>query len=79
MDSNNNPQPKWYYNYINDTSTYYFDVADESTIGQLESVEIPRPNPRIVAAPGFEIIVFLIALIAVVLILKLRKKKRQQK
>ncbi len=79
VDSNNNPQPKWYYNYINDTSTYYFDVADESTIGQLESVEIPRPNPRIVAAPGFEIIVFLIALIAVVLILKLRKKKRQQK
>ena len=79
VDSNNNPQPKWYYNYINDTSTYYFDVADESTIGQSESVEIPRPNPRIAAAPGFEIIVFIIALIAVVLILKFRKKKRQQK
>jgi len=79
VDSNNNAQPKWYVNYINDTSTYYFDVADESTIGQLESVEISRPSARIVAAPGFEIIVFLIALVTVVLILKFHKKKRQQK
>ena len=79
VDSNNNAQPKWYVNYINDTTAYNFDVADESTIGQINSIEIPRPNPRIAAAPGFEIIVFLIALIMVVLIFKFRKKKRQQK
>jgi len=79
VDSNNNAQPKWYINYINDTTTYNFDVADESTIGQIDSIEIPRPSARIAAAPGFEIIVFLVALIMVVLILKFRKKKRQQK
>jgi len=79
LDSNGNAQPKWFVNYINDTTTYYFDVADESTIGQIDSTEITRPNPRIAQAPGFEVIVFLIALVMVVLILKLRKKKRQQK
>jgi hypothetical protein len=79
VDSNNNAQPKWYVNYINDTITYNFDVADESTIGQIDSIDIPRPSARIAAAPGFEIIVFLVALITVVLILKFRKKKRQQK
>ncbi len=79
VDSNNNAQPKWYVNYINDTTTYVFNVTDESTIGQIDSIEITRPKARIAAAPGFEIIVFLIALITVVLILKFRKKKRQQK
>ena len=79
LDSNGNAQPKWFVNYINDITTYYFDVADESTIGQIDSTEITRPNPRIAQAPGFEVIVFLIALVMVVLILKLRKKKRQQK
>ena len=79
VDSNNNAQPKWYVNYINDTTTYVFNVTDESTIGQIDSIEITKPTARIAAAPGFEIIVFLIALITVVLILKFRKKKRQQK
>jgi len=79
LDSNNNPQPRWFVNYINDTSTYYFNVADESTIGQKEPMEITRPNPRIVVAPGFETLILIIALITVILILKFRKRKAHQK
>ena len=79
LDSNNSAQPVWFVNYINDTSTYYFNVADEPTIGKKDSIEITRPNAKIVVAPGFEILVLLIALVMVVLILKFRKKKRQQK
>lgn len=79
LDSNNKPQPKWFVNYINDTSIYFFNVANESTIGQKESIEITRPTARIVAVPGFEMLVLLIALVTVILILKFRKKKRQHK
>lgn len=79
LDENNNAQPVWFVNYINDTSTYYFNVADEPTIGKKDSIEITRPNARIAVAPGFEILVLLIALIMVVLILKFHKKKRQKK
>jgi heme/copper-type cytochrome/quinol oxidase subunit 4 len=77
LDTNNNAIPRWYVNYINDSSTYYFNVASESTIGQLESPEISRLSARIVVAPGFEILILLIALVMVVLTIKLRKKKRQ--
>ncbi|MDH7507338.1 MAG: hypothetical protein QHH15_06115, partial [Candidatus Thermoplasmatota archaeon] len=79
LDSNNNAQPRWFVNYINDTSTYYFNVADESAIGQKESIEIPRPNPRVVLTPGFETLILLIAFVIVILILKFHKKKRQKK
>ena len=72
-------QVKWFTNYINDTSVYYFNVADESTIGQSESKEITRPPARIVVVPGFETLIFIIALVMVVLIIKFRKEKRKQK
>lgn len=79
LDSNNNAQPKWYVNYINDTSTYYFNVADESSIGKKDSIEITRPNPRVALAPGFEMLILIIALVMIILILKFNKKKRQKK
>jgi len=79
LDSNNNAISKWFVNYINDTTIYYFDVADESTIGQLNSIEITRPSARLAVAPGFEMLILLIALVMVVLIVNLRKKKRKQK
>ena len=77
VDKNGNAIAYWYINYINDTGVYKFDVADESTIGQKEIVEISQPKARIVAAPGFEIIIFIVSLAIVVLIFKYRKKDRR--
>lgn len=67
--------PYWFFNYINDTRTYIFHVADESTIGQNdELLKAPKLKGRAVAAPGFEALIFIIALVAVVLIFKYKKK-----
>ncbi len=77
VNKNNNPISRWFVNYINDTSTYYFDVADESSIGKEPTIEIARLKARTVSAPGFEILVFLISLVIAVLILKNKKKDRR--
>lgn len=76
VNKNNNPISRWFVNYINDTSTYSFEVADESSIGIEPVIEITKPKPRTVTAPGFEILVFLISLVLVVLIFKYKKKDR---
>jgi hypothetical protein len=72
----------WFENYINDTTRYIFDISNESSIGSIEVddddwVNIGMPGARIVSAPGFEILVFLISLGVVVLIFKYRKKDRR--
>ena len=77
LDKKNNAISRWFINYINDTSTYNFDVADESSIGMEPIIEIARPKARTVAAPGFEVIVFLISLVAVIIIFKYKKKDRR--
>jgi len=78
VDKNGNAISYWFVNYINDTSTYVFDVADESTIGQNDEIPgVSTLKPRVVSAPGFETLVFLISLVAVVLIFKYRKKDRR--
>jgi len=77
LDKNNNPIPRWFVNYIDDTNTYSFDVADESTIGKEPIIEISRPKARTVSAPGFEVLVFLISLGISIIILKKRKKDRR--
>ncbi len=77
VDKNNNAISRWFVNYINDTTTYHFDVADESSIGDELAIVIARPKARTVAAPGFEILVFLISLAVAVLILKNKKKNRK--
>ena len=77
VDKNNNAISRWFVNYINDTDTYYLDVADESSIGQEPVKKIARPKARIVSAPGFEILVFLISLVVVILIFKYQKKDRR--
>ena len=74
----------WFINYINDTSTYSFDVANESTIGSKDEghkdwVKVSMPKPSVVAAPGFEILAFLVSLGAVFLIFKYSKKHRRNK
>lgn len=65
-------------NTIIDTQTYNLTVADESAIGKEPSEEISLPGPRYVSAPGFEILVFLISLIAVLIISKKRKKEKSK-
>jgi len=73
VNKNNNPIFRWFVNYINDTSTYLFEVADESSIGKEPVIEITQPKARTVTAPGFEILVFLISLVLVVLFFKYKK------
>lgn len=82
LNKNDRKIPYWFVNYINDTSTYSFDVANESTIGTIDEndddwVKISMPATNIVEAPGFEILAFLISLGVVVLIFKYRKKERR--
>lgn len=77
VDENGKAVPIWFVNYINDTSTYTFDVDDESVIGKTDDKSVSRPSARFVGAPGFEAVVFIAALLAVVLILKYKKKDRR--
>ncbi len=64
-------------NTIVDTSTYYFGVSDDSKVGTEVSPEIAIPGPGLYMVPGFELLVFIISLIVVVLIFKYRKKDRR--
>jgi len=66
-----------YNNTIIDTQTYYFNVSGDSTIGSKESPVVGMPLPQFYQVPGFELVVFLISLIAVVLIFKYRKSNRR--
>jgi heme/copper-type cytochrome/quinol oxidase subunit 4 len=77
VDGEGSPIPVWFVNHINDTNNYTFEVADESTVGLTASDEISYPKARYVLAPGFEILVFIIALIIVGLIYKRKKKNRR--
>jgi len=64
-------------NTIVDSQIYYFQVADESGVGIKEPPTIPTPTIKVVQVPGFETLLFIIALIAVVLIFKYRKKDKR--
>jgi len=59
-----------------------YDNVDKNKDGKLMPEELNNknllPHPHIVQAPGFETLVFLIALIGVVLIFKYRKKNRRK-
>jgi len=62
-----------YNNTIVDTQTYYFNVSDDPSIGSEESPTVTMPLPQFYQVPGFELVVFLISLIAVVLIFRAKK------
>jgi hypothetical protein len=74
VDAKGNPYPYWFVNYINDTSSYTFDVADESMIGISESDIIYAPSARYVQVPGFEVILIIAAIAVVILIFKKKNK-----
>jgi len=67
--------PTEFNNTIIDSSTYYFNISDAPEIGTEEPPEITLPHPKFVQVPGFEIMVFVISLIFVLIILKFRKKE----
>lgn len=71
------PESIQYNNTIVDTQTYYFNVSGDPTIGSEESPVVGMPLPQFFQVPGFELVVFLISLIAVVLIFKYRKNNRR--
>lgn len=64
-------------NTIVDTSTYYFNVSDDSEIGTRASPTISLPVFEPIAVPGFELVIFIVSLFVVFLIFKYRKKDRR--
>ncbi len=66
-----------YNNTILDTQTYYFNVSDDASIGTKKSPTVSMPGPQFYQVPGFEVVILVIALLAVVLIVKYRKNHRR--
>ena len=64
-------------NTIVDTQTYYFRVADESGVGIEEPPTVSTPTIKVVQVPGFEALILVLALVAMVLIFKYRKKDKR--
>ena len=61
-------------NTITDSQTYYFTVADETGVSSEEAPKATYPQPKCVAVPGFETLLLIVALAAVILIFKYKKK-----
>jgi len=64
-------------NTIIDNQSYYFRVAGESGVGTVTPPIAVPPTIKYVSVPGFETIIFIISLIAVVLIFKRKKKDKK--
>jgi len=66
-----------YSNTIVDSSIYYFNVSDVPEIGGEDQPTVTLPSPPYMPVPGFELVAFLVSLIAVVLIFKYKKKDKR--
>jgi len=64
-------------NTIVDSQTYYFQVADETGVASEKPPEVKLPSPECKGVPGFEMIIFIVSLTAVVLILKYKKRNKK--
>jgi hypothetical protein len=64
-------------NTITDSSTYHFNVIEDQQIGTENSPEIILPKPKLVQVPGFELVVFIISMILIVIILRSQKKNNK--
>jgi len=62
---------------IVDTQEYYFKVLAESGVGTEEPIIIPKKKTPIVQVPGFEALIFILALLSVILIFKYKKKDKR--
>lgn len=61
-------------NTILDTQVYYFRTASDPEIGTIDPPECEELPVNVVKVPGFELIIFVLALIAVILISKKRNR-----
>jgi len=66
-------------NTITNNESYYFTIEDPDDIGEKTPVEVSMPKPKYVEVPGFETIIFILSIIAVVFILKYKKKDKKNK
>ncbi|MBN2066307.1 MAG: hypothetical protein JW771_05830 [Candidatus Thermoplasmatota archaeon] len=66
-----------YNNTILDAQTYYFNVSDDASIGTKKSETVDMPGPQFYQVPGFEVAALIISLLAVVFLVKYRKKHRR--
>jgi hypothetical protein len=66
-------------NTIVNNESYYFIIDDEDDVGEKTPIKVSMPQPEFVQVPGFETIMFLISIIAVVFILKYKKKDKKNK
>ncbi len=64
-------------NTIVDSQTYYFQVADETGVGSEDAPSVTLPQADCRQVPGFETIIFLLALVAVILIVRYKKKDKK--
>jgi hypothetical protein len=68
---------KQFNNTIIDGSTYYFTMSNAAEIGMKDPPKSTLPNPKWVQVPGFELLIFIISLIVVVLIFKYRRRDKR--
>ena len=61
-------------NTISDSDIYHFNVIADQQIGSEDPPEIELPKPKLVQVPGFEIIIFIISLLILIIILRIRRK-----
>jgi hypothetical protein len=64
-------------NIIAGNQPYYFRVADETGVGTEAPPIAAQPKIKTISVPGFETVIFIISLIVVALIFKLRKKDKK--
>jgi heme/copper-type cytochrome/quinol oxidase subunit 4 len=64
-------------NTIVDSQTYYFQVADETGISSEKAPTAKLPTPVCNPVPGFETIIFVLSLLAVLLIIRHKKKDKK--
>ena len=66
-------------NTIKDNSTYYVVTSDAAEIGVENPPSVSLPQPTFVQVPGFELLVFLISIVGVLIIIKYKKSGKKNK
>ncbi len=66
-------------NTIIDTSTYYVVTSDAAEIGTQDPPSITPPQPNFIEVPGFELLVFILSIIGVLIALKITQSNQKNK
>ena len=70
--------PTAFNNSIVDNTIYYFNVSNDNEIGDIDSPIPNLPQPKTITVPGFELILVIASLIAVVLFFKYKKRYQRR-